>query len=61
MELPKLKEFLEKLQKSWNKVRRSMEMEKEAMKKQFDKKRWNLQGLKIRDNMWLEAKNIQSN
>ena len=33
MELPKLKEFLEKLQKSWNKVRRSMEMEKEAMKK----------------------------
>ena len=61
MELPKLKEFLEKLQKSWNKVRRSMEMAKEAMKKQFDKKRWNLQGLKIRDNMWLEAKNIQSN
>ena len=61
MELLKLKEFLEKLQKSWNKVRRSMEMEKEAMKKQFDKKRWNLQGLKIRDNMWLEAKNIQSN
>ena len=61
MELLKLKEFLEKLQKSWNKVRRSMEMAKEAMKKQFDKKRWNLQGLKIRDNMWLEAKNIQSN
>ena len=60
MELLKLKEFLEKLQKSWNKVRRSMEMAKEAMKKQFDKKRWNLQGLKIRDNMWLEAKNIQS-
>jgi len=34
-------------------------MAKEAMKKQFDKKRYNLQGLKPEDNMWLEAKNIQ--
>ena len=28
------------------------------MKKQFNKKKRNPQGLKIRDNMWLEAKNI---
>ena len=28
------------------------------MKKQFDKKRRNPQGLKVADNMWLEAKNI---
>ena len=27
----------------------------------FDKKRQNPQGLKIGDNMWLEAKNIHSN
>jgi len=33
---------------------------KEAMKKQFDKKRRNPQGLKVGDNMWLEAKNIYS-
>ena len=36
-------------------------MAKEAIKKQFNKKRRNLQELKVRDNMWLEAKNIQSN
>jgi len=34
---------------------------KEAIKKQFDKKRRNLQGLKIGDNVWLEAKDIHSN
>jgi len=33
-----------------------MEMAKEAMKRQFDKKRQNPQGLKERDNIWLEAK-----
>ena len=33
-------------------------MAKEVMKKQFDKKRQNLQDSKKEDNMWLEAKNI---
>ena len=31
------------------------------MKKQFDKKRRNPQGLKVGNNMWLGNKNIQSN
>jgi len=31
------------------------------MKRQFDKKRRNLQGLKEGDDVWLEAKNIHSN
>jgi len=31
------------------------------MKKQFDKKRKNFQELKIRDDIWLEAKNIHLN
>jgi len=31
------------------------------MKRQFDKKRQNPQGLKIGDNVWLENKNIQLN
>jgi len=35
-------------------------MAKEAIKKQFDKKRSNSQGLKQENSMWLEAKNIQS-
>jgi len=34
-----------------------MEIAKKAMKKQFDKKRRNLQELNIRNNIWLEAKN----
>ena len=31
------------------------------MKRQFNKKRQNSQGLKVRDNVWLENKNIQLN
>ena len=58
MEL-KLDEFLGEVQRSWNKAKISMNMAKEAMKKQFNKKRRNSQGLKVGDNMWLEAKNIQ--
>ena len=45
IEFPKLEEFLIRLQRSWEDVTKSMEIAKEAMKKQFDK-RWNLQGLK---------------
>jgi len=38
-----------------------MEIAKEAMKKQFNKKRRNPQELKIGKNIWLKAKNIHSN
>ena len=31
------------------------------MKRQFDKKRRNSQGLKVGNHVWLENKNIQSN
>ena len=37
-----------------------MEKAKEAIKKQFNKKRQNIQELKQEDNVRLEAKNIQS-
>ena len=60
-ELPKLNEFLKGLQKNWEQAKISMEIAKEVMKKQFDKKRRNPQGLKVRENMWLKAKNIHSN
>jgi len=61
IKLPKLEDFLEGLQKSWNAVRRLIKMAKKAIKKKFDRKRQNLQELKAGDNMWLEAKNIQLN
>ena len=38
-----------------------MEEAQKMIKKQFDKKRQNQQGLKVRDNMWLESKNIHMN
>jgi len=38
-----------------------MEIAQKSMKKQFDKKQRNLQGLKVGDNMWLENKNIHLN
>ena len=60
MELPKLEYFLEGLQKSWKLVNKFIEMAKEVIKKQFDKKR-NSQRLKKEDNMQLEAKNIYLN
>ena len=38
-----------------------MEEVQKNMKRQFDKKRQNPQGLKVGDNVWLENKNIHSN
>ena len=51
MEFPKLEEFLIELQRSWKEVTKSIEIAKEAMKRQFDKKRQNSQELKAEDNM----------
>jgi len=61
MEFPKLEEFLIGLQRSWKEMTKVMDMAKETMKRQYDKKRRNPQGLKEGDNIWLEAKNIHSN
>ena len=41
MDFPKIEEFLVKLQKSWEEAKKSMETAKEAIKKQFNKKRRN--------------------
>jgi len=61
MEFPRLENFLIGLQKSWEQATKSMEEAQENMKRQFDKKRRNPQELKVRDNIWLENKNIQLN
>jgi len=61
MKFLKLEEFLMGLQRSWKEATKSIEMTKGIMKKQFDKKQKNPQGLKVGDNMWLESKNIYSN
>ena len=51
MNFPKVEEFLVKLQKSWEKAKKLIEMAKKAIKKQFNKKRKNPQGLKAEDNV----------
>ena len=61
MEIPQVEEFLIRIQKSWKQVTKAMEKAQRRMKKQFNKKRWNPQGLKVRYNMWLENKNIHLN
>ena len=43
--LPKLEDFLEELQRSWKEAKKLIEVVKKAIKKQFDRKRYNLQVL----------------
>jgi len=61
MEIPKLEEFLMKLQRSWEEAKKSMEEVQENMKWQYDKKIRNPQELKVGNNVWLENKNIHLN
>jgi len=51
MEFPKLEEFLISLQRSWEEATKAMNMAKKMMKRQFDKKIRNPQGLKEGDDM----------
>jgi len=60
-DFPKIKEFLTGLQRSWEEATKSMEETKKNMKKKFNKKRRNPQGLKVGDNIWVEIKNIHLN
>ena len=61
MEIPQVEEFLIGIQKSWKQATKAMEEAQKNMKRQFNKKRRNPQGLKVGDHVWLENKNIQLN
>jgi len=60
-EVPQVEEFLIRLQKSWKQTTKAIEEVQKMMKRQFDKRRRNPQGLKVGDNIWLENINIHSN
>jgi len=60
-EIPRVEKSLVWIQRSWEQATKTMEEAQKNIKRQFDKKRWNPQGPKVRDNVWLENKNIQSN
>ena len=51
-EIPRVEEFLIRLQKSWEQATKAMREAQKTMKRQFDKRRRNPQGLKVRDNVW---------
>ena len=52
-EISRVEEFLTELQKSQEQATKAMEEVQKNMKRQFDKKRRNPQGLKVGDNIWL--------
>jgi len=51
MEILQVEEFLIGIKKSWEQVTKAMKEAQKMMKRQFDKKRRNPQGLKVGDNM----------
>ena len=60
-DIPRAEDLFSGLQRSWEQATKAMEEAQRSMKKQFDKKRRNPQGLKVGDHVWLENKNIHSN
>ena len=60
-DIPQVENFLSRLQKNWEQATKAMKEVQKNMKKQFDKKRRNPQGLKVGDHVWLENKNIHLN
>ena len=60
-DIPQVENFLTGLQKSWEQVTKAIKEAQKNIKKQFDKKRRNPQGLKVGNNVWLKNKNIHSN
>ena len=61
MGIPRVEEFMKNMQESWKHAVQAIEEAQKNMKRQFDKKKRNPQGLKVDDHVWLENKNIQSN
>ena len=61
MEIPRVEEFLAGIQKGWEQATKAIKEAQKNMKRQFDKKRQNPQGLKVGNNVWLKNKNIQLN
>jgi len=57
-EIPSLEDLLKKMETTREEA---MERTKETMKRQYDKRTRQSQSLKTREQVWLEARNIQTN
>jgi len=60
-EIPSLEELLKKMETTREEARTTMERTKDIMKRLYNKRRRQLQDLKVGEQVWLEAKNIQIN
>ena len=60
-EIPSLEELLKKMKTTREEARTTMERTKDIMKRLYNKRRRQLQDLKVGEQVWLEAKNIQIN
>jgi len=60
-EIPSLEDLLKKMETTREEAKTAMERTKETMKRQYDKRTRQSQGLKTGEQVWLEARNIQTN
>jgi len=60
-EIPSLEDLLKKIETTREEVKTTIERTKETMRRQYDKRTRQSQGLKTGDQVWLEARNIQTN
>ena len=61
MEIPSLEDLLKKMKTMREEAKTVIEKTKETMKRQYNKRTRQSQGLKTREQVWLEARNIQTN
>ena len=60
-EIPSLEGLLKKMKTTREKAKTVIERTKETMKRQYDKRTRQSQNLKTGEQVWLEARNIQTN
>jgi len=61
IEIPSLEELLKKMETTRKAAKTAMEKTKDTTKRQYNKKRQKSQDLTVEEQVWLEAKNIQTN
>jgi len=60
-EIPSLEDLLKKIKTMRKEAKTVMERTKETIKRQYNKRTCQLQGLKTEEQVWLETRNIQTN
>jgi len=61
MEIPSLEGLLKKIETTREEAKTAIERTMKTMKRQYNKRTHQLQGLKTGEQVWLEARNIQTN